>query len=105
MKMPFMTNRDCVFAGDMFWQDDGSLLCLAQTIKHDKYPETKANVRMDMLKLSHFKQEGGDVSAQEFTYMDFKGYFPVKMINLMVSATASKGIEEFAKRVKAASKD
>ena len=100
-----MTNRDVVMSLDVQWQDDGSILCLSQSTTHEKYPENKDYIRMEMLKLSHFKQDGDGIAGQEFTNMDFKGYFPIKMLNMIIAATASKGIEEFAKRVKTASRD
>ena len=101
MKMPLgVTNRDVVMNMDWYWQDDGSLLVLQSGCKHDKYPEQKGMIRIDTMKLSHFKNEGTSVVGQEFSNIDFKGYFPKKMINMVISATASKGIAEFAKMVK-----
>ena len=105
MKMPLMTNRDLVLEGSLKKESDGSMMFISQSIPHSKYPETKDPIRMDMLKLSHFKQEGDKVVGIEFSNMDMKGYFPTKMLNMVMGSMAGKGISEFAKRVKLESKD
>ena len=47
---------------------------------------------MESMNLRYYKQDGDNVIGQEFSNSDMKGYFPKKMINLMISAGMSKGI-------------
>ena len=100
-----MTNRDVVLSMEMKNEEDGSILMLSQSITHDKYPEKKNLIRMEFLKISHFKQDGENIVGKEFTNLDFKGYFPVKMLNMIMGSLAGKGIEEFGKRVRNAPKE
>jgi len=50
---------------------------------------------MDFFKCSLVKQEGEDLKLLEFSNFDMKGYFPARLINMMLGSAMITGITKF----------
>ena len=42
-------------------------------------------------------QDGEDLKVTDFSHMDLKGYFPVRIMNMMLGTMMSKGIPKLRK--------
>mmetsp|Transcript_11011 Transcript_11011/g.16702 ORF Transcript_11011/g.16702 Transcript_11011/m.16702 type:complete len:244 (-) Transcript_11011:15-746(-) len=94
-KMPMMTDRDNLIELGKTQLPDGSYLFTNKSIDRDDYPPRKGCIRMDFFKCTMLKQVGPDLSLIEFQYFDMKGYFPARLINMMMSAAVMTGLKSF----------
>jgi hypothetical protein len=52
-----------------------------------------------MFKAMMLKQEGEDLRIVDFSNMDLKGYFPVRIMNMMMGTIMGKGIPKLRKTI------
>ena len=52
---------------------------------------------MDFLKASRCRDTDGKLEILEFSNMDMKGYFPMKMMNMFMGSAIAKSIPELHK--------
>jgi len=73
-----------------------------QSIKRDDImPEREGIIRMEFFKASMCEQKGKDIHITEFSNMDMKGYFPVRLMNMMMGSMVSKMMPKMYEKVKA----
>jgi hypothetical protein len=73
---------------------------ITQTCQHKDYPERPGVIRMEMFKATMAEQKGNDLHVLEFSNFDMKGYFPVRLMNMMLGSMVSKGMNEFYNKIK-----
>lgn len=66
------------------------MLVTAENVEHDDYPEQPGVVRMQMFKAVKVEQVGNDVELTDFSSMDMKGYFPMRLMNMMIGSMMPK---------------
>ena len=54
---------------------------------------------MDIFKASRCRDVDGVLHLLEFSNMDMKGYFPMKMMNMFMGSMLAKGIPELKKQM------
>ena len=97
MNMGVMSDRDVVCEVKVQKEANGDFTSIAQSIKHPDYPEVKGRIRMDFLKASRCRDTDGKLEILEFSNMDMKGYFPMKMMNMFMGSAIAKSIPELHK--------
>lgn len=97
MNMGVMSDRDVVCELKMQKEANGDYTSIAQSIKHPDHPEVKGRIRMDFLKASRCRDIDGKLEILEFSNMDMKGYFPMKMMNMFMGSAIAKSIPELHK--------
>ena len=98
-KMPMMTERENLISMEKVPLDDGRTLFLIRSVEHPKYPVTKKAIRMQYYKASCYQQVGSDLHIKEFSNFSMGGYFPVKLLNMVLASMMAKGITQFVKKI------
>jgi hypothetical protein len=65
-----------------------------ESVEGDQYPVTPGVVRIEMFKSQKLKQEGDDLHVQDISSFDFKGYFPMRLMSMMMGTMMPKAIAE-----------
>lgn len=99
-KMPMMTERENLVYIDKKELDDGRTLSIARSVERPEYPRTKKAIRMDMFKASVFYEKDGDLHLTEYSNFDLGGYFPQKLLNMVMANMMSKGMSQFYTKIK-----
>ena len=81
--------------------DDGTTSMNIESIEGDKYPITPGIVRIEMFKSQKIKQEGDDLFVQDISSFDFKGYFPMRLMTMMMGSIMPKAIGELDEKYNA----
>ena len=91
-KMPMMTERENLV--EQYKKDlgDGRTLFLSRSVDRPEFPRTKNAIRMDMFKASVFHEEDGDLKLIEYSNFNLGGYFPTKLLNMVMANMMSKGM-------------
>ena len=55
---------------------------------------------MDYFKVSKLWEEGQDLRILEFSNFDMKGYFPARLINMMMASAGSKQLADLYKQAR-----
>jgi len=100
MKMSMMSDRDSVVSFEKFDLDDGRSVFITKSIDHPDYPVGGKVIRLEMYSASHIYQEGNDVRMLDFSYFDMKGWFPMKLMNMMIGAMYAQQLKDMAKKVR-----
>ena len=102
-KMPMMmTNRDSLLSLEKIDKEDGRLLFVIRTVKRDDLmPEQEGFIRMEQCKASMSEQKGEDLHMTEFSNMNLKGYFPVRLMNMVLGSMIQAGIGQMYEKMKA----
>ena len=69
-------------------------------MEHPDYPITKKMIRVDMYSASHMYQDGDDMRFVEFAYFDMKGWFPTRLLNMMVGSMATEQMRVMIKKMR-----
>ena len=93
MKMSGMSVRESVIAIDMINLDDGRTFIITKAIEHPDYPITKKMIRVDVYTAGHCYQDGDDTRYLEFAYFDMKGWFPTRLMNMLIGSMASEQLK------------
>jgi hypothetical protein len=83
---PFATDRDAVIKTTYYNLSDNKFLYISKTIKKDEIPEIPDAIRMDMYKATLCWNVDGDLHLTEFTSMNLRGYFPIRLMNMVMSS-------------------
>ena len=94
MNMGLMSDRDHYVSKKISENDDGSTSLLLESLQGDKYPITPGAVRIEMYKSQKLRQEGEDLHIQDVSSFDFKGYFPMRLMSMMMGSMMPKVIGE-----------
>jgi hypothetical protein len=62
------------------------------SIEHPDFPERKGIIRMEMFKASLVQQQGPDIKITEFSNFNMKGYFPMRLLNMVMASAVEKGL-------------
>ena len=95
----FVSDRDQVVRKTVETMADGSVLLTIKTHELPEYPETPGVVRVEIFKTMMLVQEGEDLKVTDFSHLDLKGYFPVRIMNMMLGTMMSKNIPKIRKTV------
>ena len=98
-KMPMMSERENLISMVKIPLNDGRTLFLIRSIEHPNYPVTKKAIRMQFYKASCYKQVGEDLHVLEFSNFSLGGYFPAKLLNMVLANMMAKGVAQFVKKI------
>ena len=86
-------SRDSLLKIQMIHKGDGKLLQITTSVKRDDLmPEEEGRIRTDMYKAALFEQKGDDLLLIDFTSLDMKGYYPPRLMNMMMAGWIPKGL-------------
>ena len=86
----FMSDRDQVVRRLVTEQPDGSVLVTIENVEHPDAPEIPGVIRMQMFKAIRAEQVGNDIHLTDFSSVDMKGYFPKRLLNMMIGTKMPK---------------
>ena len=95
----FMSDRDQVIRKMNTPQPDGSILVTVENVEHPDAPEVPGVVRMQMFKAVKVEQVGEDIHLTDFSSMDMKGYFPMRLMNMMIGSMMPKMLKNQRKKL------
>ena len=99
---PITTARDSLLKMTKVKRDDGKVLIITSSVKRDDLmPEKEGIIRMDHYKASLFEQKGDDLHLVDFTSTDMKGYYPPRLMNMIMAGMVPKGIKGLYAKMKA----
>jgi len=81
-------------------QADGSILYVASSAEHPDYPITDKYIRMDMFKTSMMTPTDNGLSIVEFSTSNMGGWFPMRLLNMLIGSMMKKGITDMVTNVK-----
>lgn len=79
--------------------DGGKTLTITESVEHLGFPRTKDAIRMDIFKAAIYYEKGSDLFFKEYTHFDMGGYFPVKLLNMVMTSFMSKGIRDLYEKL------
>lgn len=97
---PLATPRESLVQSNTFKLDDGKLLMIARSIERDDYPVTAECVRLEYFRAQMMMQEGDNLKCVGFSSIDFKGYFPSMLLNMIMSSMITSGKKNGYKKLK-----
>lgn len=100
MNMGMMSDRDQYVNKKVVENDDGTTSLSIQSVEGDKYPVNPGTVRIEMFKSQKLKQVGDDLHVQDISSFDFKGYFPMRLMSMMMGSMMPKMIGELNEKYK-----
>lgn len=83
---PMASDRESLIKQDFFKLDAKKFLLVARSTQHKDYPESSDCVRMEYFRVQMVHEEGGDLYTTGFSNIDFKGYFPTSLMNMILSS-------------------
>lgn len=92
-----MSLRESVCTMEKHEMNDGRTIFITKSIEHPDYPPSKKMIRLDLYTAGHCIQEGEDCRYLEFSYFDMGGWFPARLMNMMIGAVATAQTKEMAK--------
>lgn len=99
-KMPLMTDRDMLILVKSTPQEDNTFLVSIKSIERDDVPVKPGCIRMDFNKISLVKQVGPDLDIIEFSSMNMKGSFPVRLLNMTMGSMATQQLKTLYPKLK-----
>jgi len=100
IKMSMMSDRDSVISIEKYDLDDGRSVFITKSIDHPDYPPSSKVIRLELYSASMVYQNADDVKVLEFSYFDMKGWFPMKLMNMMIGAMYAQQLKDMAKKVR-----
>lgn len=101
-KIPMFSNRENLIRTKIYKVDEGkNLMISACSEEHPDFPVRKGNVRMDLQKFVKLFEEGPDLHAKELTTMDMGGYFPTRLLNMVMAGAVKASIPGMTKQMMA----
>ena len=102
-KIPLCSDRDLIINSRSLTYNDGNTVMFIQnTCEHPDYPKRKGCVRMTINKCIKVEQVGNDICSEELCTFDMGGYFPSRMMNMMVAGSIKAGVPLFKKQLEEA---
>jgi len=99
-KIPFMSDRENLIEFSQKKLSDVESIFVTKTVERDDCPVAKGAIRMDIFKATKALEENGDLYITEFSNFNLKGMVPARLLNMIMSSTASKQVGEFYKSLK-----
>ena len=72
------------------------------TVEHPDYPISKGVVRMSLNKCVKVRQLENAIETEEYSTFDMGGYFPSRLMNVMISASMKAGVPLLRKQLEEA---
>lgn len=88
---PMASDRESLVQGDYFRVDDNTFLLIARSIELPEHPVDPKVVRLEYFRCQEVKEIDGDLYTTGFSNIDFKGYFPASLMNMIMSQMISGG--------------
>ena len=98
-KMPMMTDREGIVSLTGKFLDDGSHLFITKSVEHPDYPRGKHAIRTQVFKGTLTFEKDGALHIQEYAQFNMGGYFPMSILNKLMSTIMSKVVGEFKKKL------
>ena len=101
--MPVMNDREIVMRSKMLDLNDKESLMVLQSVKHKAKPIQKSIVRAQMFKLQMVRQDEenpADLLVTDITNFDMQGYFPSRLMNMVMANVISKGVVDISNQVR-----
>lgn len=80
--------------------EEKKYLLVARSIELDKYPADPKVVRLEYFRCQEVKEVDGDLYTTGFSNIDFKGYFPASLMNMILSNMIQGGKKDSYKKYK-----
>jgi len=98
-KMPMMTDREGIVRVTHKNLEDGSNLIITKSEDHPDYPRGKHAIRTQVFKGTMFFEKDGDLHVHEYAQFNMGGYFPMTILNKLMSTIMTKIVGEFRKKL------
>lgn len=97
MKVPMMSERENLLRSDTIKKGEKKFMFFQNTEDHPDIPVKKGCVRMTIHKAVLVEQVGADIHTTEYSTLDMGGYFPTRLMNMMLSAMMKNNVPQFKK--------
>jgi hypothetical protein len=97
---PMASDREALVQGDYFRVDDHTFLLIARSIELPEHPVSSDVVRLEYFRCQEVKEVNGDLFSTGFSNIDFRGYFPASLMNMIMSQMISGGKKNSYKKYK-----
>jgi len=97
---PMASDREALVQGDYFRVDENTFLLIARSIELPEHPVSPDVVRLEYFRCQEVKEVNGDLYSTGFSNIDFKGYFPASLMNMIMSQMISGGKKNSYKKYK-----
>ena len=94
-----MSLRETLIEMKAFPQPDGSRLLVMQSVEHPDFPITNKAIRIYIFKANLARNVDGGCFITEYASMNMGGWFPMRLMNMMIGTNMKKGMEEMIKRI------
>ena len=88
---PMATDRESLVQSDFIQISEKKYLLVARSILMDAYPITNDSVRLEYFRCQMVEEKDGDLHTTGYSNVDFKGYFPSSLMNMIISGMISGG--------------
>ena len=88
---PMASDREILVQSDFIQLSDTKYLLVARSILMDAYPLNDTYVRMEYFRCQTVEEKDGDLHTIGFSNIDFGGYFPSSLMNMIISGMISGG--------------
>ena len=85
------SDRESLVQSDCIKITEKKYLLVARSILMDAYPIKNDCVRLEYFRCQMVEEKNGDLYTTGFSNVDFKGYFPSSLMNMIISGMISKG--------------
>lgn len=93
-KMTMMSARESLLRFEKIPQPDGRVLYITSSVEHPDYPVTDKAIRIYVFKASMCQEVQDGLIYTEFATFNLGGWFPQRLLNMMMSTMATAGIEK-----------
>ena len=94
LKLPLMNEREMVLKSYFKDLDDGKFLVLFHSYERDDCPETPDRIRVNMFRGMLWWAEGDGIRSIHLQQANFKGYFPMRLMNMAIGNAVKKQVIE-----------
>jgi len=95
------STRESLVQGDYYRVSENTFLLIARSIEMVEHPVDPKLVRLEYFRCQEVKEVDGDLYTTGFSNIDFKGYFPASLMNMIMSQMISGGKKSSYKKYKA----
>ena len=99
MKMPNMCERESFIRTETVVDSESKFWFLQNTYAPPDTPVKEGCVRMSLNKIVCVEQIDGDVHITDYSTQDYGGYFPPRLMNMMLSTQMKASIPQFQKLI------
>ena len=88
---PMASDRESLVQADYIKINDKKWLCVARSIERDTHPIKDNVVRLQYFRCQTAEEIDGDMHTIGFSNIDFGGYFPAYLMNMIMSSMIQGG--------------